>query len=182
MTALDDARAYLGASYGPQYTAWLALGDSDAGKTLVSATRHLNEQPWQGTATGILDGNPTTLAWPRSGVIIDGVEISSLTIPDAITQATFELAVMILADPDIVSAPDTSTNVKAVMAGGGVGVEFFVPTSTRDGSATRLPTMIQRLVGKYLGSPSAVDGGYSRGGNACSEFSDRHAFKRSWPF
>ena len=183
MTALDDARAYIGAAYGPTYTAWLTLSDDDASRTLVSATRYLDQQPWQGKATGIgEDGSPTTLQWPRSGVVVGGVAIDSTTIPTEITEATFELAVMIAASPGLVNKLDQGSNVQAANAGGGTGVAFFAPTSARNGTATVLPPMIQRMVGKFLASATSSTSEGSAGvGIACSSFSSDAAFTLARP-
>jgi hypothetical protein len=175
MTALDDARAYIGEAFGPQYDAWMALDDTKAMQTLVSSTRMLNLLPWQGTATGTLDGNPTTLAWPRTGVIVGGVPVDSTTIPDNITKASFELAVLILKDPTLPSKLDQGSNVQSANAGG--GVTFFSPTSARTGTATVLPVLIQRYVAKYLATPAGTEGGEAGVGKPCSAFNTRSQFR-----
>lgn len=172
MADLANARIYVGGMYSPAATAWLALGDADATKTLVSATRYLDRLPWDGTATHLLDGQPTTLAWPRSGVIVNGVEIDSLTVPIEITEATYELAVMIGAKPGLVSQPDQGSNIKRAGGGGAPEVEFFAPSSAARGTAGQLPYVVQQLVGKFLASPSvALEGGISGAGNTSSSFS-----------
>lgn len=179
---LPAALTYLGATFGPGPSAWIALGPDEQGKTLVTATRYLDEQPWNGTATGLAGGTATELAWPRSGVEVDGQPIDPTVVPPEIVQATFRLAVLIAAEPDLVAAPDTSSNVRAVNAGGGTGVEFFQPTSVATGTATRLPPSVQRLVGKFLGGgPGTAVAGYGEGGAARSQFGACHDQGRSWP-
>jgi hypothetical protein len=175
MTALDDARAYLVEGFGPQYDAWMALGDVPAQQTLVSATRYLNQLAWQGTATGLIGSTPTSLAWPRSGVFVDGVPVDSTTIPDDITKASFELAVLILADPTLPGKLDQGSNLQSANAGGGTGVTFFSPTSARQGTATALPVIVMRLVAKYLATAgSSVEGGFGRAGGSCSQFAQQN--------
>ena len=182
MTALDDARNYIGARFGPTYSAWMALDDNTASQTLVSATDYIDAQPWQGTATGIgEDGNPTTLQWPRSGVFVNGVEIDSTKIPVEITEATFQLAVMILAKPGLVNTIDQGSNIQAANAGGGTGVTFFVPTSARNGTATVMPPLIQRLVGKYLATAGSSAEGSAGTGIACSSFGQAAEFRLGLP-
>lgn len=175
-TSLEEARQYIGATYGPQYDNWMALDDTAASKTLVAATRYLTPLPWKGTATGILDGNPTELPWPRSGVIVDGVEIDSLTIPEDVTKATFEMAVLILAKPSIVNQIDQGTNIKRVGGGGAPEVEFFAPTSVLRGTALKLPYVISQLIGKYLASPDADAGGFGQAGDSTSGFGSGDQF------
>jgi len=171
MADLENARIYVGGMYSPQATAWLALSDADATKTLVTATRYLDRLPWDGTATHLLDGQPTTLQWPRSGVIVNGVEIDPLTVPVEITEATYELAVLIAAKPGLVSQADQGSNLKRAGGGGAPEVEFFAPTSAARGTASTLPYVVLQLVGKFLASPSDdFDGGISGAGNTSSAF------------
>lgn len=181
MTALDDARAYIVQRFGATYTAWMALDDATATQTLVSSADYLNRLPWKGTATGVLDGNPTSLAWPRSGVVVDGVEIDSLTIPADVTKASYEMGVLILANPALVGQADTGSNIRSVGGGGAPTVEFFVPTSAALGNASRLPFLISQLVGKFLASPADFDASSGGSGNTCSGFRSDQQFSLVFP-
>ncbi|HEU4727677.1 MAG TPA: DnaT-like ssDNA-binding protein [Kofleriaceae bacterium] len=181
MGALENARAYIGATYGPTYAAWIALDDTTASQTLVAATRYIDRLAWKGTATGVLNGAPTFLQWPRSGVFIDGVAIDSTTVPTDITNACFELAVLILADPDLITRLEQGSNISSVGAGGGVSVSFFQQTSVRSGTATRLPYVVQQLVGKYLATPSDASEGSAGVGNCSSAFDSTSSFTLTRP-
>ncbi len=176
MGAVDDATNYINSRFGSTYTAWLLLSADDKSRTLVSSSAFLDSLSWQGTATGVLNGNSTLLQWPRSG--IDGVD--STTIPTAIVNASFELAVMIAADPDLVNKIDQSTNISSASGGGGVSVSYFAPTSVIVGTATLLPPLVQRLVGRYLATPSG-DGSFGAAGKGCSAFSSSAQFNLIWP-
>lgn len=176
MTTLADAKSYVAARFGPNYTSWSALSDADMNRTLVSATSLLDTFPWLGDATGVPAGDSTFTSWPRSG--IDGVD--PLKIPIDVVHAEFELAVLILAKPDLVNKIDQGSNISSVAGGGGVSVSYFAPTSAVIGTATVLPVIVTRLVAKYLALPSA-DGSFGAVGNPCSRFSQRNQFNLGWP-
>jgi hypothetical protein len=182
MTALDDARQYIGQAFGSTYDSWMALADTPASKTLVSAARYLNALPWMGTATGVIGVDPTSLAWPRSGVFVDGIEVDSLTIPPDVIKASYELAVLINADPSIVSTADQGSNIQSVGGGGAPTVSYFAPTSAAKGTASRYPYMILQLVGKYLQTPGAsAEGGLAAGGTSCSNYRQAAQFNLTFP-
>ncbi len=169
MALLDDARTYIGSNFGPTYTAWMALGDTDATKTLVTATRFLDSFTWQGTATGVVGSLPTSLQWPRTGVYVNGVQLDPTVVPAAIVQATFELAVMILADPGLIAQADAGSNV-AELGAGPARIRFFRPSSPGDGNATRLPPQIDRLIGRFLAGAGMAFTGMATGINPVSNF------------
>lgn len=167
MGALEDAKTYIGARFGPSYRAWEALTDDDKNRTLVSATSYIDSQQWQGTATGIVSGNVTFLQWPRSG--IDGVD--STTVPTAIVNATFELAVLISADPDLPQGSDSGSNVQSLGAGP-AQISFFRPLSPADGNATVLPPLVDRMIGRWLAGAAITIAGVITGGSSRSDFRD----------
>lgn len=165
MTLLADARAYIDARFGPAYRAWMALSDVDATRTLTSAASYLDSLVWVGMATGVPTGNLPLTSWPRSG--IDGVD--PLTVPTAVTNAAYELGVLILSDPDLVNTVDAGSNV-ASLGAGPAQISFFRPTSALDGTAPRIPPIIDRLIGRWLASASAGAGGFATGTNSHSDF------------
>lgn len=162
---LAAAVTYISARFGSTYAAWLALPAAppdDRGRTLVSATDYIDRLALVDTS---------------------GAAITHATAIAAVQQACFELAVLINDDPDVVAALDQSFNIKSVDAGGGVGVEFQVPTSVADGSATRLPYVIEQLLAPYLPVSSAsVAGGYGGGGSCKSAFSECREYDRKDPY
>lgn len=169
---LTAATTYLTAAFGPAYTAWLALGADDKSKTLVTATRYLDEQAWSGEATGTVPPDPTTLEWPRSGI----TDVSELAVPPEVVQAAFELAVLIAADPTLPTKTDQGSNISSVGAGGGVSVSFFSSTSAARGTAPLLPPIVQRLVGRFLAAAGGGTTGESSTGNACSQFNSQNSY------
>jgi len=186
---LTACKNYLGTSIGDGATAFLGLAtDDDRKRALIAATRFIDAQTWQGTATGTVPPDPTTLVWPRSGITNpDGSALSSTVVPPALLQAVFELAGIIADDPDVQAQIDASNNIQSVSASG-AGVTYFNPTSqvTTPPSATKLPVVVQRLIGKWLSisTPSSgadVDGGYSGAGGCSSEFDSCSSYRRSAP-
>jgi len=179
---LDAARSYIGGIFAPAASAWLALLPDDQGRTLVTATRYLDEQPWDGAAIGTVGGAATTLQFPRTGLTRNGVAVDVATVPPEVVQAAFELAVLISAKPAVVSSVDQGTNLKSVSGGGGVGASFFAPTSAALGTAPVMPVVVQRLVGRFLAAPGDDGaGGFGSGGGTRSEFSRRRQFRLTWP-
>lgn len=154
--------------FGPTYDAWTAIDDITALKTLTNSARFLNTLPWQGTFVGTLV-NSYDLVWPRSGVIVDGVELSSASTPQDVKDALAELAVLVLSNPKITTKADQGNNIRRVGGGGAPEVEYFVPTSAAAGNATVLPPVLNRLLGKYLARPPAsAEGGFGAAGGTCS--------------
>lgn len=176
---LAAATAYIGSRFRGAYATWRAIVDEDdKERTLVEATAYIDRLPWKGTANG---AGGTSLQWPRTGATkADGSAVDSTTVPDAIVDAVFELAAMIADDPDIVAQVDSSSNIKRVKAGS-AEVEYHNATSTRNGTATKLPYVIQQLVGPYLAASSVTaSGGFGQAGSSCLD--DGEDFELNRPF
>lgn len=175
---LAKATAYIGAAFGGEAAKWRGLAEDDKERTLVAATRYIDARDWAGTATGE-DG--TTLAFPRSG---DGITDSSAEQLARVEQAVCELAMLIAADPSIQQAIDQGSNIKKLDADGAL-IEFFAPTSVAEGTATTLPPVVQRLLGRYTAAAATgvtIAGGSSYGTDGESAFDDCDATDRSDPF
>lgn len=172
LPAVDD---YLNAAIGDGATAWRALiaaNDADGRKRiLVSATRFIDSLGWQGNPT-TPPVSSTTLQWPRTGVVIDGgTAVDPNTVPAAIQQGVEELCALIAADPSVLTQADSGSNIQS-MGAGPAAMSFFRPTSLSDGNATELPTVLNRLVGRYLATAalSSALAGVASGVNSCSNF------------
>lgn len=169
LQAVED---YLGSTASARVTAWNALPvDGDERKRiLVDATRYIDSLFWQGMADA---QGGTTLQWPRSGITLDGVAVDPATVPAAIGKGVNELCALIADDPDVLTETDSGSNIRSMQAGS-ANLVFFRPTSTGDGNATFLPTLINRLVGRYLASASpalaAATAGASTGVSTRSDF------------
>lgn len=124
--SVDRAKEYLRG--GINGTGFLDLGLSDQGRHLVQANRILSRQGW------------------KSGFPVE----ADLTIPLGIEFAQYELAVLLVEDPDIFSNPGTGSNERRLKAGS-AEIEFF---SRQDGKL--FPPQILDLIRPYLSSRSAI--------------------------
>jgi len=155
------AGAYIGTMLGDAYTAFLALTPDDQKRALNAAGKYIDRQAWISTA-------------------------NTFALRDAIAvfpQASYELAAMAAEDSSVLAAADNGTNIKAVGAGGAF-VDYFNPTSVRFGSATKLPQIVQDLLGDYLATSDAAValGGTGSTGGTMDPFSSCSMDSRNRPF
>lgn len=149
---LSAANIYFIARVGS--SSWDSADDDDRKRSLVSATRLLNNVTWSGQPK--VAGQ--SLAWPRTGVVdCDGAAVDDTVVPIGVEEACYELALLLLSGTDAIDNPDSGSNIKKVDAKG-VSVEFFRPTQ---GSATLLPSSVNRyvrcfLAGAAIAVPSAT--------------------------
>jgi hypothetical protein len=120
--SVADADDFLGADLA-LYATWAAATTDDKGRALVSATRWIDQQSWQGSKTS--DAQP--LDWPRTGVIFEGESVDSGSVPQDILDGCAMLAALLIQDSSIAGSSSTSSNIKRVLAGT-AEVEFFTPT------------------------------------------------------
>lgn len=154
------ATAYMRARIGAD--AWNSATGANRDKALVSSTRMLDRQNWVGQKT--VDSQP--LEFPRTGLTDkDGNAVASDVPPVLVEEASYELALAILADATVQENITTGSNTKSVKAGS-AAVSFFRAT---DG--TKLPSVVQELAGIFLegGAPSP---GCASGTDGVSSFDD----------
>lgn len=150
------------------YEAVFSAASADSGKkqkqALVEATRVIERLDWAGARVS----EAQALDWPRTGVTLpDGTAVSSASIPQAIIDAAYELALAGLADSAIFTTTTTEDKIKRVEAKG-VEVEWFGP---RDGG--RLPGRAAELLAPYLAGVSSSGvgaGSYAAGVDGESAF------------
>ncbi len=176
---LPAVQDYLVATFGTGPAIFLALTSNEQSKTLVSATRYIDAQPWRGAAE--LAG--TTLQFPRSGLTdAAGAPVSDAAQLARVGAAVAELCALIAIDPAVLAARDTSSNIQAANAGGGTGVTFFNPTSVAFGTASVLPTAVDRLLGQWLDAPGGAIAGHGQSGGCETAVNHRNVLDRVWPF
>ncbi len=160
--ARSDADTYINGAFGPAATKWRAISvDDDKDRTLVQAARFLD-------TLGLVDTS--------------GVAIAYTTTEADIHAAQAELAMMLASDPTVLDGVDAGSNIR-VLDADGTKIEFFRPTSAAAGTATRLPPIVQRLLGPFLPSTDlVVVGGASFGTCQESSFDDCDDGERSDPF
>lgn len=157
---LAAAKAYIATKYGETYAAWRALAgdDDDRKRTLATAAALLDAQVWQDDYDTFAERDAVT----------------------AFRNASYELAVAILADSSLVQAADQGSNIKSVAAGG-ASVEYFNSTTQ---NAAPLPAVAMRLVGQYLSAlrrTGPVAGG-GQSGSCVNPFSQCEDLDRTEPY
>ena len=176
----DGLKEYLAGKLGP--LAYDSADTSSKSKALVSATRWIDREKWQGTMTD--EVTPQPLEWPRTGVVdCDGDAVDPVEIPAGIINGAYELAEILLGNPTASESATTGSNTKRAKAGS-AEIEFFRPGSAdgSGGSGTIFPIPAQKLVGCYLeGAASTVAAPYASGTDVPSHF-DPCDFRRSEGF
>ncbi|HET9893247.1 MAG TPA: DnaT-like ssDNA-binding protein [Mycobacterium sp.] len=152
--------------------AFLGLDSDSQKKRLANATRYLDQQSWAGARTGLVGATPTTLQFPRSGLTDStGAAVDSTTVPAVVVEAAFEMAAILSGDNSAAQNADQGSNVQSLGAGP-ANLSFFRPQSVADGNATVLPTVIDRLIGRWLARNAGTVGGFATGVDGRSDFSD----------
>jgi hypothetical protein len=160
--AVADADAYLGGSLSEGAVAWRAESDADTkGRALVEASRLIDRQSWAGTKSE--EGQLTS--WPRSGI----TDVDEYAVPQAVIDATCELAGAFLAEQTDVLGSGTTENAMRRFKAGSVEIEYFRGAGA---APTRFPLVVQELLGPYLaGGGSFIGGLFASGTDGCSSFS-----------
>lgn len=156
-SSLIDAEAYFNAS--TQFADWNGFNDDEKRRGLVSATRLIERQSWQGTKTET--GSPTQeLAFPRDGLTdCSGTSVSSTATLDSIKEASQLLAVDLLQGETLETSLSTEDRTKRLKAGS-VELEFFRAEAI---TSQRFPTDVMELIGCFLAGSSAIAGSISTG-------------------
>lgn len=151
---------HIDSQFGDAYRAWEALAVADRKRALLGAAAYLDRISW-------VDDYDTF------------AERDALA---AFVTASYELAALAAEDASILAASDQGSNIARVYAGG-AGVDFFNPTSTRLGSASKLPPILQALIGEHLASTEAatVFGGTGSTGDCENPFSACEDYDRTDP-
>lgn len=125
------AVTYFADMLGPVADAFTAATSANRDKALVTATRRIDMLAFAGEKTV----EAQTLEFPRDGAV---------TLPDAIVEATYELAGAYLHKPSLIAAEDTGSNIKRAKAGS-AEVEYFTPMA-----GNRFPIAAWRLLAPFL--------------------------------
>jgi len=142
---------------------WANAAGSDKDRALVSATRTLDQQLWEGLPTDLV--TPQVLAWPRTGVTDKNNQaVADSAFPTDLLNGYYELAQQILDDPALDEAANQDSNIKSVTADV-VNVRFFRPVT-----GSILPTSVFNWIKQFLGSNTSNIGGFATGTDQCSGF------------
>ena len=164
-----DANAYLAGQIAA--TAWRAETDEDQkDRAIISATRLLDRQLWQGEKT-----DPAQLhAFPRTGLTYpdSGDAVDSATVPQEVIDATAELASIMLDGSDVQTNVDPNTSLVQSLKAGSVAISYF----RGEPLASRLPTIIEELLGFWLAGRATYATVTSYGTDRESQFEDAFDF------
>jgi hypothetical protein len=120
-------------------SSWDDADDTAKAQSLMTATSILDSLHWQ----GVILSETQELAFPRNGEYFDtflGYNVTfGNTVPKRITHATFELALHLLVNPDLLEDSGKATDI----AVGAISL-------SRVSSANLLPSTVRRLIRPLL--------------------------------
>jgi len=119
-------------------TAWEAADDTGKSKALIMATMMLDTLDWSGVASD----SSQNLAFPRDVEYFDprlGVTISGVTTPNRILVATFEQAIHLLNNDDLLD----NTGLIKDLTVGSVSLHTIRP-------ASKIPSLVKRQIAPLL--------------------------------
>lgn len=160
---------YMAAQLSSAGTAWRAAAETDQNRALVSATRLIDRQTWQGTR----DDQYFPLAFPRSGLIDpDGVAVDAYTVPQRVIDACCELAASLL-DGSTAQDQSSTENLTQSLSAGSVSISYF---RSAEQTSNRFPQPVQELIGLWLTGSTISLVGSSTGTDEQSAFSESYDF------
>lgn len=147
---ISEADEYFNGS--SDYATWAAFSAEDKARSLVTATRLLDRQKWQGQPASDLQ----PLAWPRDGAVdCNGNAIPSDTIPPQVIEASMILALYEATGSDVQTAATTESLTQSLKAGS-VAISYF--RGDRN-DYSRFPLPVMELVGCFFAGASGAIGG-----------------------
>ncbi len=153
--AMADTYLKADPQYGPT---WETLTEDDKGINIVSATRSLDRNNWEGERTD--PAQP--LDWPRTGVTdSEGNPVDSAAVPTEIEDACSLIAGMIAQDAKQANDASTGSNTRRVKAGT-AEVEFFRPERGSPYSRS-----VMQMIGQFLSGAASLTGGFLSTGTGC---------------
>ncbi len=153
---IADADEYYNAS--TEFSDWDAFTDAEKARGLVSATRLLDRQQWQGEKATT---SPTTdLTFPRTGLTTcSGDTVTEAESLSIITETSQLLALDILSGETVESSRSTEDLTKRLKAGS-VEIENF--RADKD-QFSRFPLDVMELIGCFLASNVTIAGSIATG-------------------
>jgi hypothetical protein len=153
---LADADIYLAAQITA--TGWAAATPDQRSAAIVSMTRTINRQTWQGKPSDGFE-SAAWMAFPRSGLVYrDGSPVDPTTVPQEVIDATCEGASYMLNGVPIQDESSTFNPTKIIKAGS-VMLESFRLIEP----LPRFQPAVQELIGQWLGGGPLATGAESSG-------------------
>jgi hypothetical protein len=151
--------------------AWVAATDELKANALVSATRSLDRQDWEGEKYQ----ESQTLDFPRSGLTdSEGNAVDETLVPQEIKDATCEYGLALIEDPTLAGQSNTGSNIKRLKAGS-AEIEYI-----RGTNGQRFPTIVFELIGPWLSGTSTYSGPFVSGADNETGFSDTFDLNRGY--
>jgi hypothetical protein len=157
---LADADNYLMASITA--TAWFAAAAFVRMQSIVSVVRWMDRVPWLGAQTE----SDNALQFPRTGLTnADGTPVDSNSLPLLLVNAEFELAAMLVDNPDLQS---TFQDPRAKALGAGSArIDYFRPVGQGGNTDVQvlspLPVIIMGYVGQWISGQSPASSVQAKG-------------------
>ena len=163
--SLEDHEEYLDAQITA--TTWHASEDDDQkGRAIISATRFIDRQAWQGEKSDPYQAHQ----FPRTGLTYaDGSAVPSDAVPTEVLDAESELAAMLIDGTDVqnVSSPDEKM-IQSLKAGS-AAISYFRGDA---GLGQRFPQIVHELLGRWLAGAGAGLVGIATGTDGEDAFAD----------
>ena len=162
-SSLEDADIYFNAS--TYFADWDALTEDEKSRGLVSGTKQIDRQAWQGSK----EDSDQTPAFPRTGLVDNNG--SDETPEDSLANATEAslLFALMLANGEDVDTQSSTENLNQTLKAGSVMITNF---RADIGTSTRYPLPIMELIGSYLSGSSGIAGSISFGTDGVAFNSD----------
>lgn len=140
------------------YATWAAFTPDDKARGLVSSTRLLERQAWQGAK----EDDCQQLDYPRTGLTdCEGNALDADDTTAPVIEASQLLALDILSGEEVETSRSTEDLTKRLKAGS-VEIENFRGDALTSGG--RFPVNVMELIGCFLsGSAAAISGSISSG-------------------
>lgn len=148
LAELAEVDAYLAAV---ENSTWLALNAGAREAYILRASRLLDRQRWLGSRTS----SDQPLAWPRSGITLDGASVGDDEYPQRLLDAVAEVAAALAAGSDVESVFNQAQKVQSIKAGS-VAISYF---RGAEGPSVRFPPTVHELLHDLLaGGTLSVQG------------------------
>jgi len=162
---LSATELYLAGQIGA--TTWHASTDDDQkGRAIVSGTRFIDRQAWQGEKADPYQAHQ----FPRTGLTYaDGSEVPSDAVPQEVLDAESELAALLIDGTDVQNVGSPDEKLIQSLKAGSAAITYFRGEA---GAGQRLPQIIQELLGRWLAGAGAGLVGTASGTDGEDAFAD----------
>ena len=146
--SLAETETYLEAQI--EAAAWQAsTDDNQKGRGIVTATRFIDRQEWQGEKTDPAQAH----AFPRTGLTYaDGSEVPSDAVPTEVLDAESELASMLVDGTDVQNVSNPAEKMIQSLKAGSTAISYFRGDA---GLGQRFPQIVHELLGRWLAGAGA---------------------------